>query len=492
MAAKSEETRPPQHEATPGPGDGLVSERELWERFAEHRDQATREELVRRYLPFAKNLALRYRGASESFDDLLQVASLGLVNAIDRFDPSRGTPFAAFASPTILGELKRHFRDRVWTVRVPRGLHDRMAEVDKAISALTVELQRSPSVGEIAAKLEIDPNDVLEVLEANHNRRPLSLDRPVGGDEEESPASEWVGDEDEGFELVEDKLALEGALPHLDERERLVLQLRFVEDMTQSQIAERIGHSQMHVSRILRRTLERIRAEVAEQGDGAKLGGTRRRARRCRRRGTRRRRPARPGPRRPGPPASRRRPAARGWPAAARAPPPLIGPTRSSRPSSRSAMLSETWPSSKPRGALAEIASLSSIVSERRSTVISRRAAKAPRARLRIGATRSGWPTRIAAASSTAADPAGAGCRSGAPSMACSGRCMRISVPRSTPPLISKLLERAAIRVRPIRRLGRSMSGRGRIPIPKSRTTTVRPSSSWVASTSSRPGSSAG
>ncbi len=159
----------------------MASERALWARFAENRDPATREELVRRYLPFAKNLALRYRGASESFDDLLQVASLGLVNAIDRFDPSRGTPFTAFASPTILGELKRHFRDRVWTVRVPRGLHDRMAEVDKAISALTVDLQRSPSVGEIAAKLEVDPTDVLEVLEANHNRRPLSLDRPVGG-----------------------------------------------------------------------------------------------------------------------------------------------------------------------------------------------------------------------------------------------------------------------------------------------------------------------
>jgi RNA polymerase sigma-B factor len=265
MAANREEPIPPaQPDAAPGPGEGLANERELWDRYTADRDPATREELVRRYLPFAKNLALRYRGASESFDDLLQVASLGLVNAIDRFEPDRGTPFTAFASPTILGELKRHFRDRVWTVRVPRGLHDRMAEVDKAISALTVELQRSPSVGEIAEKLDVDPTDVLEVLEANHNRRPLSLDRPVGGDEEESPASEWVGDEDEGFELVEDKLALEGALPHLDERERLVLQLRFVEDMTQSQIAERIGHSQMHVSRILRRTLERIRAEVAE------------------------------------------------------------------------------------------------------------------------------------------------------------------------------------------------------------------------------------
>jgi RNA polymerase sigma-B factor len=266
----SRETPRSEDQSSPGPGEGLASERVLWARFVKDRDPAIREELVRRYLPFAKNLALRYRGASESFDDLLQVASLGLVNAIDRFDPDRGAPFTAFASPTILGELKRHFRDRVWTVRVPRGLHDRMAEVEKAISELTVGLQRSPSVGEIAEKLEIDPTEVLEVLEANHNRRPLSLDRPVGGeDSEESPAAEWVGDEDAGYELVEDKLALEGALPHLDERERLVLQLRFVEDLTQSQIAERIGHSQMHVSRILRRTLERIRAEVAEQSAAA-------------------------------------------------------------------------------------------------------------------------------------------------------------------------------------------------------------------------------
>jgi RNA polymerase sigma-B factor len=263
LAARPEDT---QEHPLPGPSEELASEQQLWARFAEKHDPVTREELVRRYLPFAKNLALRYRGASESFDDLLQVASLGLVNAIDRFDPSRGTPFTAFASPTILGELKRHFRDRVWTVRVPRGLHDRMAEVEKAISELTVELQRSPAVGEIAERMEIDPSEVLEVLEANHNRRPLSLDRPLGNDEtDESPAAEWVGDEDEEFELVEDKLALEGALPHLDERERLVLRLRFAEDMTQSQIAERIGHSQMHVSRILRRTLERIRAEVAEQ-----------------------------------------------------------------------------------------------------------------------------------------------------------------------------------------------------------------------------------
>ena len=251
-----------------GPGEGLAAEALLWKRLRDQRDPAAREELVRRYLPFAKNLALRYRGASESFDDLLQVANLGLVNAVDRFDPARGTPFAAFASPTILGELKRHFRDRVWTVRVPRGLHDRMAEVEKATAALTVELQRSPSVSEIAIKLAIEPAEVLEVLEANHNRRPLSLDRPVGGEEDESPASEWVGDEDEGYELVDDKLALEGVLPQLDDRERLILRLRFVEDLTQSQIADQIGHSQMHVSRILRRTLERIREQVDENEKG--------------------------------------------------------------------------------------------------------------------------------------------------------------------------------------------------------------------------------
>ncbi len=241
-------------------------EAQLWRAFTETRDQRARERLIELNMPFAKRLALRYRGASESFDDLLQVANLGLINAIDRFDPERGIPFTAFASPTILGELKRHFRDRVWTVRVPRGLHDRMAEVDKAITELTKKLQRAPSVGEIAERLDVEQTEVLEVLEANHNRRPLSLDRPTSADEaDESPPSEWIGREDEGFELVEGRIALDEALPYLDERERLVLRLRFAEDMTQSQIAERIGHSQMHVSRILRRALARIRERIREQ-----------------------------------------------------------------------------------------------------------------------------------------------------------------------------------------------------------------------------------
>jgi RNA polymerase sigma-B factor len=251
---------------TPGTDERLAADRELWERFARNRDPAIREELVRRNMAFAKRLALRYRGASESFDDLLQVANLGLLNAVDRFDPERGIPFTAFASPTILGELKRHFRDRVWTVRVPRGLHDRIADVDKAITELTKQLQRSPSVGEIAERLELEQTDVLEVLEANHNRRPLSLDRPAGTeDSEDVPPAEWVGEEDERFELVEGRVALDAALPYLEERERIVLRLRFVEDLTQSQIAERIGHSQMHVSRILRRALTHIRDRIEEE-----------------------------------------------------------------------------------------------------------------------------------------------------------------------------------------------------------------------------------
>jgi RNA polymerase sigma-B factor len=241
-------------------------EARLWRRFAESRDQAIREELIKRNMPLARHLALRYRGASESFEDLLQVANLGLLGAVDRFDPGRGIPFSAFASPTILGELKRHFRDRVWTVRVPRSVHDRMAEVDKAVTELTRKLQRSPSVGEIAERLGLEQTDVLEVMEAGHNRRPLSLDRPVGNDDSsEAAPADWLGEEDERFELVETRVALEASLPFLDERERQILRLRFVEDMTQSQIAERIGHSQMHVSRILRGALGRIRERIEQE-----------------------------------------------------------------------------------------------------------------------------------------------------------------------------------------------------------------------------------
>lgn len=236
----------------------LENEADLWRR--RDSDPAAREELITRHLPYARSLALRYSSASEPLDDLIQVANVGLLGAVDRFDYERGIPFVAFAAPTILGELKRYFRDRAWTVRVPRALHDRIAEVEQSIASLTVKLQRSPSVAEIAADLDIDELQVLEVIEANRNRRPLSMDRPAASDtEDEVTPNEWIGTEDAGFELVEDRAVLHEVLPELGARERQVLKLRFVDEMTQSEIAEKIGCSQMHVSRILRKTLEELR-----------------------------------------------------------------------------------------------------------------------------------------------------------------------------------------------------------------------------------------
>lgn len=157
--------------AVRGAACGPLPEPELWRRHTDHRDEAAREALFGLYMPMARRMAGRYAGVAEPLDDLVQVASLGLLNAIDRFDPGRGTPFAGFAKPTILGELKRYFRDKVWTVRVPRSVHDRMAEVEKTTEALTLELRRPPSVDELAEELGIPAAEVLEVLEAQHNRR---------------------------------------------------------------------------------------------------------------------------------------------------------------------------------------------------------------------------------------------------------------------------------------------------------------------------------
>jgi RNA polymerase sigma-B factor len=214
-------------------------------------------------MPFARSMALRYSHASEPLDDLIQVANLALLNAIDRFDPARGTSFIAFAAPTILGELKRHFRDRVWTLRVPRGIHDLLGKVDRAAAKLTVQLQRPPTPAEIAELLEVDVLNVLEALETSQKRSPLSIDTPLRNEDGEEQAGEWLGDEDPGYGQVEDRLSYQAALPCLDERQREVLRLRFVEELPQTEIAARIGYSQMHVSRILRGALQQLR-ESAE------------------------------------------------------------------------------------------------------------------------------------------------------------------------------------------------------------------------------------
>jgi RNA polymerase sigma-B factor len=245
---------------------GLAEDDELLLRFSRTREPAVREELAKRYLPLARSLAMRYAGGSEPNDDLMQVASLGLIAAIDRFDPSRGAPFTAFAGPTILGELRRHFRDKVWTLRVPRGLQERIRAVDDTIAKLTGDLERAPTVREIAAKLEIDEGDVLEALEASDARRTVSLDRPIrpGEEGEDSSVGDRVGSEDEGYERVEERATLRSAMSELSDVEREVLRLRFVEDLTQSKIAEQVGYSQMHVSRILRGALERMRAAAPD------------------------------------------------------------------------------------------------------------------------------------------------------------------------------------------------------------------------------------
>lgn len=256
------------HRAEPAParpGDGLAAEYELLRRYFATRDEGAREELVRRFLPFARSLALRYSGGGEPSDDLVQVASVGLMAALERYQPDRGVPFAAFAGPTILGELRRHFRDRVWTMRVPRGLQERIRDVEDAIGKLSNLLEHSPTVTDLANYIGIREDEVLEAFAAGDARRTVSLDRPpVSGDGSEPAIAERIGGEDPAFELVEDRSALQAGIGNLSELEREVLRLRFVEDLTQSRIAERVGYSQMHVSRIIRRALVRLREAATD------------------------------------------------------------------------------------------------------------------------------------------------------------------------------------------------------------------------------------
>jgi RNA polymerase sigma-B factor len=248
---------------------GRVSadERTLLVRYARTRDPKVLDELVETFMPLARRLAARYRGDWEPVEDLEQVASLGLVKALDRFDPSRGVAFASYAVPTILGELKRHFRDRGWSVRFPRDLQERIGRVDRGIAELSARLGRTPSVNEVAAKLEIDPEEVLEAMEAGQARHAISLDVPSQTDDGEGdPLKERLGRSDPGFDTVEYGAAIEKVLDSLAKRDRVVLHLRFVEDMTQTEIAQRVGISQMHVSRVLRATLQRLRERVPAAG----------------------------------------------------------------------------------------------------------------------------------------------------------------------------------------------------------------------------------
>lgn len=243
--------------ATTIPLRGLarLPEEVLLERYHREGDIGARDELVDRFLPFARKLALRYVHSREPLDDLVQVACLGLLNAIERFDPAEGNRFTAFAAPTILGELKRYFRDKGWGIRVPRDLKERAVAVTRLAEQLSTELGRSPTVVELAQALDCTLEQAVEAIQAGENYQLTSLDAPVTDDDESrSSLGEVLGREDDGFELAEDREALASSWAELPQIEREVLGLRLIEGLTQREISRRIGYSQMHVSRLLRRS----------------------------------------------------------------------------------------------------------------------------------------------------------------------------------------------------------------------------------------------
>jgi RNA polymerase sigma-B factor len=247
----------------------MEDDQQALERYARTRDPALRDELVERYRGLALYHARRFGDRGLEHEDLEQVAMIGLLNALDRFDPERGVSLSTFASRTIEGVLKRHFRDRGWAVRVPRGVRDLSVSVRRAASDLEIELGRSPRVEEIAERVSADTDAVLEALDAGGAFRTASLDAPDrSGEEREHPS---LGEHDANLEQLTDSLLVRDLLAGLPERERTILELRFFDRLTQSEIGERVGISQMHVSRLLRRTLlelrERVRADAVTDGE---------------------------------------------------------------------------------------------------------------------------------------------------------------------------------------------------------------------------------
>jgi RNA polymerase sigma-B factor len=249
-----------EHEAG-GVTNRAEQDRALFARYLDKRDPVDREMLVERFLPLARQLARRYQRPEEPFDDLFQVACLGLVKAIDRFDLEREVAFSSYAVPTILGEIKRYFRDRTWSVRVPRDLQELALKVDRAVSELSLDLHRQPTVEEIGAKVGADEEDVLEALEASGAYKATSLESPRGSEDDSGDTlGDTLGTEEHGFALAEDRATIEHLMRSITPREREVLHLRFAEDLTQAEIGERIGVSQMQVSRIIRQSVARLRA----------------------------------------------------------------------------------------------------------------------------------------------------------------------------------------------------------------------------------------
>ena len=224
--------------------------------FAESRDPRLRDQLIESNLRLATYLARRFANKGEALDDLEQVASLALVKAVDRFDPSREVTFSTFATRTIVGELKRHFRDRAWSMRPPRRLQELCIELNRQVESLSHDLGRAPTVRELGAALDATPDEVIQAMAAAQSYRLSSLDVPVGDGES---LAVTLGGHDESFDGAEQRAELVPLMRELPERQRLILHLRFTEDLTQAEIAERVGLSQMHVSRLLRAALTSLR-----------------------------------------------------------------------------------------------------------------------------------------------------------------------------------------------------------------------------------------
>ena len=237
----------------------LAHDLRLLKAYHEHGDMRARDELSQRFMPLARQLARRYQRGNEPLEDLVQVASLGLIKAIDRYDTDRGTAFSSYAVPTILGELKRYFRDVGWAVHVPRGMQERIMQVNATVEAMSRRMGRSPTPAEVAKEIGASPESVLEAMEASVAYEASSLDAPRASDSEGDSYADSIGADDAAYEQIEYMETIAPTMRALPERDRLVLKLRFEEDLTQSEIADLIGVSQMHVSRLIRRALGRLR-----------------------------------------------------------------------------------------------------------------------------------------------------------------------------------------------------------------------------------------
>jgi len=238
-----------------------LEDRELLRRYHDEGDVGAREALVRRHLPLVRSLARRYANRGEPLEDIEQVGAIGLLKAIDRFELGREVSLATYATPNVVGEIKRHFRDKGWAIRVPRALQELNARISQTIERLTSQLGHSPSIAEISAALEATPEEILEALEVGSAYTTLSLSAGPGGEEDADPL-EAIGSEDEGFERSENRAALEPALADLPSREQAILRMRFEDGLPQTQIAEQVGLSQMHVSRLIRKSLGAMRDQL--------------------------------------------------------------------------------------------------------------------------------------------------------------------------------------------------------------------------------------